>query len=75
MDFHKMDKRVIERNLENGTVTPKEYKKYFADLKDLENDYEILETDLYDEEEEDKKDGEEVVDPDNIAQESISEGE
>jgi len=36
-DF-RFDKRVIERNLRLGLVTPEEYRKHIASLKDLSTD-------------------------------------
>lgn len=60
MDSHLIDKRIVERNIENGTITREEYKKYCAKLPDLTDECEEVEVSLYktDEEEEETEEGE-----------------
>ncbi|MCP4676477.1 MAG: hypothetical protein GY854_13380 [Deltaproteobacteria bacterium] len=62
MDFRKLDKRVIKRNLEDGSITAKEYKKYCSELKDLKDDYEVIKAGLDDDDQEDEVE-ENAVDP------------
>ena len=38
MDIRNFDKRILQRNLEKGLVTEKDYKKYLSGLKDLEQE-------------------------------------
>ena len=47
MDIQKFDRRIIERNLKNGIVDEKEYKKHLADLKNVEKETEEIILSLY----------------------------
>ena len=61
MDPMLMDKRVVERNIENGTLTRAEYEKHCDKLPDLTDECEEVEVSLYktDEDEEEEESGEE----------------
>ena len=43
MDLRKLDKRIVDRNLVKGIVTPKDYQKYLSELKNLEAEYDVFE--------------------------------
>lgn len=62
MDPQLFDKRVVERNIENGNITRAEYENFCAKLPDLEDECEEVEVSLYpsedDEEETEEGEGE-----------------
>jgi len=47
MDFAKFDKRIIDRNLKNGSITPKEYQDYLKGLEDLAENAQRIRVPLY----------------------------
>lgn len=46
MDLKNVDKRIIRRQLESGTVSQKEYQKYLGSLEDVEEGCEVIEVPL-----------------------------
>ena len=66
MDFLLIDKRVVERNIEKGTITREECEKYCDKLPDLTDECEEVEVSLYktdDEEETNEDEATEEGDP------------